>query len=100
VTAELAPDLVDRMADAFARGVMERADLPLMRLDDFRQSCEVTVIVGDSRLRLTCTITGSSYECSWDGREESALRLASEAAESTAHLVTKTRHYEWLRSRV
>jgi hypothetical protein len=49
-------------------------------------------------LRLTCTITGSSYERPWDGSEAAAVALADEAAEDTAYLITKTPHYAWLRS--
>jgi hypothetical protein len=52
-----------------------------------------------SQLRLVCTITGSAYERPWDGKEATALALAEEAAEDTAFLVTRTKHYALLKSR-
>jgi hypothetical protein len=96
---ELAPDLAKRIADSFAEQVTEHAHLPFDRTEDFRGSCNVAVLDDGALLRITCTITGSSYESPWDGHEESALALAAEAAESTVDLVTTTRHYGWLRSR-
>jgi len=55
-----------------------------------RESCEFRISDDRSLLRLTCTITGSSYEQPWDGSEDAALALASEAAVDTADLIART----------
>jgi len=77
---------------------MSAAELPSARAEDVRESCEVRLSDDGSLLRLTCTITGSSYERPWDGAEAGALSLAEEAAEDSAYLITRTRNYAWLRS--
>jgi hypothetical protein len=76
---------------------MAEPGLPPARKNDVSQSCEITR--NGELLRLTCTITGSSYERTWDDTEAEASALVDEAAEDTAYLVTKTPHYAWLRSR-
>jgi hypothetical protein len=90
--------LASRLVDRFSEEVMRAADLPVARANDIRDSCELGVSDHHSLIRLTCTITGSSYEQPWDGSETAALALADEAAESTAFLVARTPHYAWLRS--
>ncbi len=90
-------ELASRLAARFAELVMGATDLPLIRKSDLRESCELR---REARLlRLTCTITGSSYERPWDGSEGEAVALVEEAADSTAHLVTRTPYYAWMRSR-
>jgi hypothetical protein len=90
-------ELTRRLAVRFAERVMAEAGLPPARENDVGESLE---IAQDGQfLRLTCTITGSSYERTWDGTEAGAAALVDEVAEETADLVTKTPHYAWLRSR-
>ena len=88
--------VASRLAARFADRVLEAADLPPIREVDLRDSCELSRDAG--LLRLTCTITGSSYERQWDGSEDEAVELVDDAADSTAHLVTRTPHYAWMRS--
>jgi hypothetical protein len=90
-------EVASRLAARFAERVSRLADLPPIRKADLRESCELSHDAG--LLRLTCTITGSSYERPWDGSEGGAATLVDDAADSTAHLVTRTPHYAWLRSR-
>jgi hypothetical protein len=96
--SELTPQLAAQLAATFSTRVLDLADLPPDRANDLRDSCEVDLDSGGSPLRLTCTITGSTYEREWDGSEQAALSLAEEAAEGTAYLVSRTPHYAWLRS--
>ncbi len=91
-------DLVAKVAARFAHSVVEGARLPAARLSDLRDSCELSLVGQPPLLTLTCTITGSTYECPWDGAETTALGLADDAAESTMRLVADTRHYAWLQS--
>ncbi|MBA2460944.1 MAG: hypothetical protein H0V45_04125 [Actinobacteria bacterium] len=93
---QLDRQLVSRVVERFGDGVLNSGDLPAARSEDVRASCEVRVNDDRSLLRLTCTITGSSYETSWDESEAVALGLADEAAEDTAYLVNRTPHYAWL----
>jgi hypothetical protein len=88
--------LASLVAARFAERVLDTASLPLARQSDLSESCELRR--DDSVLRITCTITGSSYERPWDGSEAGALGLADEAAEGTAHLIERTPHYDWMRS--
>jgi hypothetical protein len=91
--------LLSRLVDRFTAGVLDAARLPPARASDVRRSCEIS-LSGDPRLlRLTCTITGSTYESPWDGSEDVAFSLVDEAADDTASLVARTPHYAWLRSR-
>jgi hypothetical protein len=87
-----------RLADRFSEQVVSAAGLPVARKRDVREACELRTDDTRSLLRLTCTITGSSYELPWDGSEAAAFALADEAADGTAHLITRTPHYAWLRS--
>jgi hypothetical protein len=89
-------DLASRLAVRFAAQVMRATDLPPVRETDLRESCELTSDAG--LLRLTCSITGSSYNRSWGGSEDEAVALVDEAANNTAHLVTRTPHYAWMHS--
>jgi hypothetical protein len=100
-----APDVADVPLDSrlaslvaarFAERVLDAARLAPARRSDLNESCELRL--DDSVLRLTCTITGSSYERPWDGSDAGALGLADEAAEGTAHLIERTPHYDWMRS--
>ena len=75
---------------------MAEAGLPPGRRNDVGRSCEINR--NGHLLRLTCTITGSSYERTWDGSVAEASALVDEAAKDTAYLITKTPHYAWLRS--
>lgn len=90
--------LTSRIADRFSERVVSCAGLPAARGTDVRQSCEVWISDDRSTLRLTCTITGSSYERQWDGSEAAVVLLADEASEDTAYLIARTPHYAWLRS--
>lgn len=90
--------LASRIADRFSERVVSAADLPAARGTDVRKSCEVWISDDRSMLRLTCTITGSSYERQWHGSEAAVVSLADEASEDTAHLIARTPHYAWLRS--
>jgi hypothetical protein len=92
----LSSDLTLRLAGRFAQRVVEAAELPSARKPDLHKSCELSRDA--AALRLTCTITGSSYERLWDGSEGEALALVDEAADSTTLLVTQTPRYAWLRS--
>jgi hypothetical protein len=65
---------------------------------DLHESCELGSNDDGSVVRLTCTITGSTYQRDWDGSEELALSLVDEAAEDTATSSVETPHYAWLRS--
>jgi hypothetical protein len=87
-----------RLVDRFTEQVVSAAGLPTARGKDVRESCDFRISGDRSLLRLTCTITGSTYEQPWDGSEAAALALADEAAEGTAHLIARTPHYAWLRS--
>jgi hypothetical protein len=102
---ERAPCLLSRVMDAdlhealrvrFVERVMESAALPAARRSDVEVAPRFS-IAGDE-VSCTCGITGSTYTARWDGTDASAFRLADEAAEGTAHLVTSTPHYAWLRS--
>jgi hypothetical protein len=84
-------DVASRLAARFAERVRGATDLPPIREADLRESCELSR--GSGLLRLTCTITGNSYERPWDGSEGQAVELVDEAVESTAYLVTRTSHY-------
>lgn len=95
---QLDAELASRVADRFSQQVLTAADLPAARGKDVRESCELRISDDRSVLRLTCTITGSSYERSWDGSEGAALALVDEASEDTAYLIARTRQYTWLRS--
>jgi hypothetical protein len=95
----LDPQLASRLADKFSARVLDAAELPPARASDLRESCEVGLSDDRSRVRLVCTITGNTYERPWDGIEATALSLVEEAAEDTAYLITRTRHYAWLLSR-
>ena len=86
-----------RIAGRFAERVSAAAGLPPARKTDVSASCELSRDA--SLLRLTCTITGSTYERPWDGSESEAVVLADEAAVDTAYLITQTPHYAWIRSR-
>jgi hypothetical protein len=90
--------LAAKLADRFSEEVMRAAELPAARAKDIRDSCEPQISDDHSTFRLTCTITGSSYERPWDGSETAVLAMADEAAEDTAYLITRTPHYAWLRS--
>jgi hypothetical protein len=90
--------LDQRLVERFTDQVFTLADLPRVREDHIRSAPEFW-LEDRTILGVTCTITGSSYERPWDGSEEAAIALADEAADGTAYLVTKTRHYAWLRSR-
>jgi hypothetical protein len=94
---QLDQQLTSRLTAEFAERVTAEAGLAPARKNDVRQACEITR--NGKLLRLTCTITGSSYERTWDGTEADASALVDEAAEDTAYIVTKTPHYAWLRSR-
>jgi hypothetical protein len=94
---QLDEQLTSRLTAEFAERVTAEAGLPPARKNGVRQSCEITRY--GQLLRLTCTITGSSYERTWDGTKAEASALVDEAAEDTAYLVTRTPHYAWLRSR-
>jgi hypothetical protein len=94
----LSATLQEKLVRRFAERVMESAELPQQRRADVEQSPEFAVVGGD--LRCTCRITGSTYITEWDGSEALAARLADEAADGTAFLITSTRYYAWLGSRV
>ena len=106
-------DVASRLAALFADKVMGATDLPAARVADLCESLKVTedtsvlrdyegreLAEGNTVLRLTCTITGSSKELIWDGAEADALALIDDLADETAFLVTRTPHYAWMRSRV
>jgi hypothetical protein len=93
----LADDFASRLAERFAERVMEAADLPPVRKAELFDSCEVTR--DSALLHLACTITGCSYERPWDGSESEAVALVDDAADSTAHLIARTPHYAWMRSK-
>jgi hypothetical protein len=95
---QLDAQLACRLLDRFTEQVVSAADLPAARIEDVRDSCEFRISDDRSLLRLTCTITGSTYEQPWDGSEAAVLALADEAAEGTAYLIARTPHYAWLRS--
>jgi hypothetical protein len=90
-------DVASRLAAWFADRVLRVADLPPIREVDLREFCGLSRDAG--LLRLTCSITGSSYERLWDGSEGEAVALVDDAADSTAHLVMRTPHYAWMRFR-
>jgi hypothetical protein len=94
----LDPDLASRLTERFSDRVMDEGALPVARAQDIRESCEFSVVGDPPLLRLTCTITGSSYERLWDGTEAMALAVTDEAGDDTAYLITQTPHYAWLRS--
>jgi hypothetical protein len=89
--------LNEKLVERFAAHVLVEADLPRARESDVRGASEFWLAAEDT-LGVTCTITGSSYERSWDGSMDAAVELADEAADGTAYLITKTPHYAWLRS--
>jgi hypothetical protein len=93
---QLDPELVSRRAHRFADRVRQEGAPPPACLDDLRKSCELAVSGEPPLLRLTCTITGGSYERPWDGAETTAFALTDEGSDDTAYLVTETRHYAWL----
>jgi hypothetical protein len=86
-----------RLVDRFAEHVMRAAKLPPAREADVRDACRLRF--DGEVLRVTCTITGSSYERSWNGSEAEAVALVDEAADGTALLIANTKHYAWMRSR-
>jgi hypothetical protein len=92
----LSADLEHALVERFAAYVMQAAHLPDARRSDVEQAPAFSVVGGE--IRCTCRITGSTYFAEWDGSEAAAARLADEAAEGTAFLVTRTPHYAWLRS--
>jgi hypothetical protein len=92
VNAELQHALTQRFADR----VMQVAQLPASRRSDVEEAPRFSVHPGE--IRCTCGVTGSTYSVEWDGSDAVALRLADEAADGTAFLVTSTPHYRWLRS--
>jgi hypothetical protein len=96
VVEPLDDSLASRLAARFAGRVMDAAALPAARTSDIRESCEMRR--DGHLLRLTCTITGRSHEREWDGSESAAVAVVDEAADDTAHLITSTPHYAWLRS--
>jgi hypothetical protein len=75
-------DLASRLAARFAERVIRATHLPPVREADLRESCELSRHA--ELLRLTCTITGSSYGRLWDGSEGDAVSLVDEAVDSTA----------------
>jgi|SRR6266540_530108 len=95
---QLDTQLASCLVDRFTEQVVSAADLPAARGKDVRESCEFRICRDPSILRLTCTITGSTYEQPWDGSEAAAVALADEAAEGTAYLIGRTPYYAWLRS--
>jgi hypothetical protein len=95
---QLDAQLASRAVDRFSEQVISAADLPAARVKDVRESCELGISDDRSLLRLTCTITGSSYERPWDGSGGDLFALVDEASEETAHLIARTQHYAWLRS--
>ena len=94
---ELDPNLVGQLADAFRDRAMAKGGFPPARGPDVRESFEVSQSEDGSWLYVTCTITGSTYETSWDGSERVALSAVTEAADETADLITGTPHYAWMR---
>ena len=95
--AKLDAQLRRALAQRFADHVLATAQLPEARRGDVESAPHFTAF--DGELRCTCDITGSTYTAEWDGTESEAMRLADEAADGTAHLVTRTPYYAWLRSR-
>ena len=93
---EIGPSLAQLLTQRFAEGVLVGARLPEARRQDVEGSLTFAVEAG--RLTCTCDITGTTYERPWDGKEQTAQALVDEASESTAYLVTTTRHYAWLRA--
>src|ERR1700675_4090856 len=79
------PELVSRVVDRFSEQVVRAADLPAARRQDVRESCQLRLSDYRSILRLTCTITGSSYEQPWDGSDAAVLALADEASQDTTY---------------
>jgi hypothetical protein len=95
---DVEPGLAARVAERFSRALLATARLPEARATDLRDSCELRVTEDQTLLRLTCTITGSTFQEPWDGSDTAALALGDRAADDTAYLVSHTRHYAWLRS--
>ena len=89
--------LREKLTQRFADRVMESAELPEERRADLERAPEFAVERGE--LRCLCRITGSTYAVPWNGAEDLAERLADEAADGTAFLITRSSHYAWLRSR-
>ena len=85
------------LVERFTNQVMQAAQLPNERSSDVEESADFSV--ADGEVRCTCRITGSTYTAEWDGSDATAVRLADEAADGTAYLVTRTPYYAWLRSR-
>jgi len=97
-TRELEPSFVAQLADAFRDRAMATGGFPPARGPDVRESFEVRQSDDGSWLYVTCTITGSTYETSWDGSERLALSAVTQAADETADLITGTPRYAWMRS--
>ena len=89
-------ELAARLAERFTDRVVDAAALPPSRARDVSASLEVSR--DGNLLRLTCSITGSIHERTWDGQEGDAVALVDEAADDTAYLIAKTPRYAWLRS--
>jgi hypothetical protein len=89
--------LVSRLSTRFTEQVIADAGLAPAREPEVRESCEIRH--DGHLLRLTCTITGSTYERAWDGSEAEAMALADEAADETAYLISNTPHYAWMQAR-
>jgi hypothetical protein len=86
-----------RLGARFAARIMRASGLPSIREADLRESCEISRTADG--LRLTCTITGSTYDRPGDGSESEAAALVDDAADSTVFLITKTSRYAWMWSR-
>jgi hypothetical protein len=93
------PELTGSLIERFTDRVMADAQLPPARRADVRDSCELWAGSDPPSVGVTCTITGTEHESPWDGSREVAVAVVDEAAESTAHLVTRTDKYPWLQSR-
>lgn len=96
LSAELEAALVRRYAEL----VMRRADIPAARRADLEASPRFTA--SDDWISCTCSITGSSYERTWDGSDASALAFADDVGDKTAELVQRTaknHRYAWLFAR-
>ena len=89
-------EVASRLAARFATQVVRAADLPAAREPDLHEACGFSCDA--ESLRLTCAITGSTYDRSWDGSEAGAAALVDDAAKSTAYLLRQTPHYAWMHS--
>ena len=72
VAQPLDEQLASSLAARFTERVMDAAALPFARAPEVRESCETSR--DGPLLRLTCTITGSSYDRPWDGSERRGRR--------------------------